>query len=194
MQLPADIYPESRNRLPLVQRDDLDEAGKKTYDAAANDPRSLVGLRGPGGIRLHDPKLNALSQPLNRYLRFDGGLDRKLAEIAILATARELEAHFEWCAHERAALMENVPADLIDIIRLRGSVDGLPDAEATMITLVREAVGGHRVSSPTFAAALRLFGKEPLLRYVSLIGNYMGTAVLLTVFDQQLPEGHAPTF
>lgn len=188
MKLPADIYPESRNRLPLVRRDDLDEDGKKIFDGAANDKRSLVGLQGPGGIRLHNPLLTALSQPLNRYLRFEAGLDRRIAEVAILATARELDQHFEWSAHDGEARKVGVNSDIIDIIRFRRPVDGLGEEYAAMIRLVREAVGAHKVSPATFEEALKLFGRVPLLNYVSLIGNYMGTAVLLTVFDQQLPE------
>jgi hypothetical protein len=33
--LPQDVYPDSRSRLPSITRDDLDEQGKKAYDAAA---------------------------------------------------------------------------------------------------------------------------------------------------------------
>lgn len=188
-KLPADVYPESRNRLALVRRVDLDDEGKTIFDGAANDSRSLVGLQGPGGIRLHNPTLTKLSQPLNRYLRFEAGLDRRVAEVAILATARELDQEFEWCAHEAEALKVGVAADIVDVIRFRRPVDGLGEQYAAMIRLVREAVGAHKVRPETFADALRLFGKIPLLNYVSLIGNYMATAVLLTVFDQQLPDG-----
>ncbi|HXF33478.1 MAG TPA: hypothetical protein VN603_02810, partial [Candidatus Acidoferrales bacterium] len=61
-KLPPDVYPESRNRLALVRREELDEEGKTIFDGAANDSRSLVGLQGPGGIRLHNPTLTKLSQ------------------------------------------------------------------------------------------------------------------------------------
>ena len=38
--LPKDVYPDSRNRLPLFKREDLDEHGKKAYDAAFATSRS----------------------------------------------------------------------------------------------------------------------------------------------------------
>lgn len=50
--LPKDVYPDSRNRLPLAKREDLDEEGKRAYDAAVSNQRSLAGLQGPAGIRL----------------------------------------------------------------------------------------------------------------------------------------------
>ena len=61
-------------RFPLVKRDDLDDFGKKIYDEAVNDKRSLVGLQGPGGIRLHSPELTAKTKGSSNYLRFEAGL------------------------------------------------------------------------------------------------------------------------
>ena len=68
--LPPDIDPESRCRLPLPNRDDLDEAGQQTFDLLS-DPHggSLAGLRGPGGLRLHSPRVAAALRPVNTYLR-----------------------------------------------------------------------------------------------------------------------------
>src|SRR5207249_11275483 len=87
--LPKDVYADSLSRLPLVKRENLDEQGKKAYDEAAGDTRSLVGLQGPGGIRLHSPRLAETARPSNQYLRFDTKLGRRLSELAILVTARE---------------------------------------------------------------------------------------------------------
>ena len=51
---PADVDPESRCRLPLPEREELDAAARAVYDRLA-DPSggTLRGLRGPGGITLH---------------------------------------------------------------------------------------------------------------------------------------------
>src|SRR5438132_10021420 len=47
---PEDIDPESGCRLPLPRREELDDAGRRTYDSLA-DPKggTIEGLRGPGG-------------------------------------------------------------------------------------------------------------------------------------------------
>jgi 4-carboxymuconolactone decarboxylase len=186
---PAGIYPDSRNRLPLVRRDDLDESGKKMYDQTAGDSRSLAGLQGPGGIRLYDPQLDALTRGVNQYLRFNAGLDPRLLELAILVSAREMDQRFEWYAHEAAGLKEGLQPEIIDVVRYRKPVAGLGEKEATIIELGREALGKHSVSPTTFAEGLRLFGKKQLLDYVELMGSYAETSVLLTTYDQQLPPG-----
>ena len=74
--LPADVYPDSGNRLPMIKRDELDEAGKKV---------------GADAIRLHGSGGN---------VRWASPLGRQLTELAILATAREHDQPYEWSLHE----------------------------------------------------------------------------------------------
>jgi 4-carboxymuconolactone decarboxylase len=191
--LPPDIFPDSRNRLPLITREELSDLGQRLFDEAKADSRSIVGLMGPGGIRMRASRLTELSRPVNRYLRYDAGLDRRLAELAILASARETDQHFEWHAHEGVALKEGLEPAIIDVIRWRRPLTGLGEKEATLISLAREAIGKHEVRPETFAAALRLFGKEDVILYLSLMGEYASTAFLLHAFNQQLPEGTVST-
>lgn len=190
--LPSDVYADSRNRLPLVKRDDLDDAGKKLYDGA-NNGTSLAGLQGPGGLRLWSPPLAAATSVSNRYLRFGAGLDPRLVELVILTVARETNSRFEWDAHEANGLKVGLTPAIIDVVRLRKPLTGLGEKEAALIELGREAVGKHSVSSATFATALNLFGRQQLVDWVGLMGDYTGTAILLTAFAQQLPPGHTST-
>jgi len=190
--LPSDVYADSRNRLPLVKRDDLDAAGQKLYDQASSGG-SLAGLQGPAGIRLWSPGLAAATSGANRYLRFNAGLDPRLVELAILTVAREADSRFEWDAHEANGLKVGLMPALIDVVRLRKPLTGLDAKDAALIELGREAAGKHSVSAATFATALNLFGRQQLVDWVGLMGDYSGTAMLLTVFAQQLPPGHTST-
>ena len=58
-----------------------------------------------------------------------------------------------------------------------------------IITLGRETFGKRKVSSQTFARAIKLFGKEGLVNLVALMGNYAATAAMLCVMDMQLDDG-----
>ncbi|HVC54882.1 MAG TPA: carboxymuconolactone decarboxylase family protein [Stellaceae bacterium] len=193
MDDPADIDPQSRCRLPLPRREELDDAGREIYDRLANpDGGTLRGLRGPGGIALHSPELARYTRPLNTYLRYQAGLGGRVRELAILTTARELDSQFEWAAHEAEARREGIAVEIIEIIRQRGDVGGLDDADAAIIALGREVFGAHALSSPTFARCLALFGRRKLIDIVALMGNYASTAALLTAFDMQLDPGQEP--
>ena len=188
--LPPDIDPDSRCRLPLVKRDDLTDEGKKMFDAHT-DPKggTIRGLKGPGGIGLHSPQLAHLTRPVGRYLRFEAQESPRIRETAILITARECDSKFEWAAHEPEGLSVGVPAAVIDVIKHRKPTTGLDDTDQIIIELGREAFGKRKVSSATYARAMKRFGKKGLVDLVALMGNYASTAMLLTVFDMQLDDG-----
>jgi putative methionine-R-sulfoxide reductase with GAF domain/alkylhydroperoxidase family enzyme len=188
-----DIDPESGCRLPLPRREDLDDEARRTYDRLA-DPNggTLRGLRGPGGIQLHSPELARRSRPVNHYLRYEAGLGGRVRELAILATARELDSQFEWAAHEPAARAEGISPEIIDLIRWRRAAAGLAAADAIVIELTREIFEDRNVSPQTYARALQQFGRRNLVDLVALMGNYAATAALLTAFAMQLDEDQPP--
>ena len=189
---PSDIDPQSGFRLPLLKREELDETARKTYDDAARPGASIAGLQGPAGVQLYSPKTTAHLRALNRYLRFESGFSPRIREIAILATAREMDSQFEWVAHEPEALKEGVPQAVIDVIKYRKSTEGLDETDAAVITLGRELWRDHKVKSETFAKLKALFGPNKLVDLVLLMGNYAGTAALLTAVDMQLHTGRQP--
>src|SRR3954453_3051769 len=136
---PDDIDPQSGCRLPLPRRDELGPEGRAIYDSLA-DPNggTLRGLRGPGGITLHSEELARRSRPVNQYLRNESGLGARLRELAILATARELDSQFEWAAHEEEARRAGVPAEVIDTIKHCRDLATLDPADAAVVALARE--------------------------------------------------------
>jgi 4-carboxymuconolactone decarboxylase len=190
--MPSDIDPQSGFRLPLPKREDLDGAGKAHYDRVAVPGASIAGLQGPSGIGLYSPKAAEHARALNRYLRFEAGLPPRVREIAILTTAREMDSQFEWAAHEPEARKEGVEGRVIDVIKHRMPTAGLEEADATVIELGRQVFRDHKVTSETFAKAKALFGANKLVELVMLMGNYAGTAALLTAVDMQLHPGQKP--
>jgi 4-carboxymuconolactone decarboxylase len=189
--MPSDIDPNSGFRLPLPKREDLDDVGKRAYDRAAAPGKSLVGLRGPGGITLYSTKTVEARAQFSNHLRFDV-FPSDIREVAILAVAREMDSQFEWAAHEPEALKEGVPADVIDVIKRRLSTQGLDETYAAIIELGRQTFADHIVTSECFARVKKLFAPTKLVELVMLMGNYAATAALLTAFDMQLPEGQKP--
>src|SRR5215472_15364955 len=190
--MPSDIDPQSGFRLPLPKREDLDEVGKRHYDRVAAPGASIAGLKGPSGIGLYSPKAAEHARALNRYLRFEAGFAPRIREIAILTTAREMDSQFEWSAHEPEALKEGVEPRVIDVIKHRLSTAGLDETDATVIEFGRQIFRDHKVTPETFAKVKALFGPNKLVELVMLMGNYAGTAALLTAVDMQLHPGQKP--
>jgi 4-carboxymuconolactone decarboxylase len=186
--LPADVDPQSRCRLPLPRREDLDTAGQQAYDRASR-PELIMGLRGPAGLQLHSAGTAPHLSALNSYLRFKAGFTGAQREIAILATAREMDSQFEWVAHEDEALKEGVSRETVDAIKHRRGAEGLEPEAALIITLARELWRDHKVSPGTFAALKARYGTQQLMDLVVLMGTYANTAAMLAVVDMQIPEG-----
>ena len=115
-----------------------------------------------------------------------------IREVAILAVAREMDSQFEWAAHEPEALKENVPAEVIDVIKRRKSTQGLDETYAAIIELGRQMLRDHKVTPEAFARVKAALGPGKLVELVLLMGNYAATAMLLCAVDMQLPEGQKP--
>jgi 4-carboxymuconolactone decarboxylase len=190
---PPDVDPQSGCRLPLPKREELGAEAQLVYDSLA-DPRgaSLRGLRGPGGILLHSPDLARFTRPLNHHLRHGAGLGGRVRELAILVTARALDSQFEWCAHEAEAMRQGISREIVDIVKYHRDSGALGEADRIVIELGREIFTARKVAPDTFARALRQFGRRALVDLVALMGNYAGTAALLTAFDMQLDPGQEP--
>ena len=193
MSRPDDVHPESLSRLPPVTRDEMDAQGQALYDAVTGpESRTLVGLRGPSGIWLHSPALGERVRAVNQYLRFETTLERRLTELAILVTARELDNQFEWAAHEPAALKEGLAPEIIEIVKHRKPVSGLGPKEALIVGMGRQLFRERKLSAETFARAVELFGRREVVNLAALMGNYAMTAVLLDTVGQQLHPGQRP--
>lgn len=170
---PPDIYPDSRNRLTQVKRD----------QPAVKDPRILAPPgTGPGQILAHGSG--------GKFLEADIG--RQLIEITILVTARESDQQYEWTMHEVAARQQGLDPTIIDIIRDRKPVTGLGEKEATIIEVGRNVLTKHFVSSELCAQTVKLFGDRDAVDIVGVMAQHTASGSLLTAFDQQLPAGQEP--
>lgn len=186
--LPKDVFVETGNRLPPIKREDLDETGKKLYDARA--PGVVFG---PEGIRLHSTPAAALFEEMNEYLRKRSGLETRFSELAILVTAREMDSQYVWTGHEPTALKAGVSPEAIDIVKNRKPIKGLDERDAVVIELGREALSGERkVSSDTAARALKLFGNNGTVNLVFVMGDYASIALFSSVFDQHVRPTDKP--
>ncbi|MFM9915793.1 MAG: carboxymuconolactone decarboxylase family protein [Rhizobacter sp.] len=192
---PRDIDPGSRSRLPVVSRDSLSDLGKALYDKNADDARtgrSLAGFQGPNGIVLYSPRIAEHDLEKNDYLRFESRIGRRTYEVAVLVTAREWNHQFEWAAHEPAALKAGVEQTVVDVIKHRRPLKGLPPKDAVLIQLGREIFSKRSAQSGTFAKALEQYGAQDLIDVLSVMGTYSNIALILNAFDQQLAPGQAP--
>jgi 4-carboxymuconolactone decarboxylase len=116
-------------------------------------------------------------------------LGGRLRELIRLVVSREMDQAFEWEAHEPVALRFGLEPEIIDVIRHNRELDNVPEREAAIIQLGREYFRTHKVSSETSARVLAAIGTRNLVDMCVLMGDYVETAVLLTVNDVHVEYG-----
>lgn len=190
--LPADVYPDSRNRLPLPTRQDTDDYGKKIIDGLSPGQALPATVH---STRLYSPVAKSL-EDADHFVNFETALPPQIVEIAILVTAREMDCQFEWTQNEPhgrdPANPHHIDPAIIDVIKFGKPTDGLGPQEQAVIAFGREMIGRKAVSPPTFANVLRLFGRKQTVELVELMANYSAAALELAAFDQQLKVGQTP--
>ena len=177
-QLPDGIHPVSRNRLPPIDRTVLDAERRAAYDAAVAGPDGAPTAA--AALRLHGS---------GTLLRWEAPLGRRLIELAILTTAREHDQPFEWALHEIEAIAVGLDDEIIDVVRHRRPLTGLPPRAAIIIEMGRELFGTRRLGADTYARALGLLGQTNLVDVIDVMGRYAMVAAELTGFNQRMPPG-----
>jgi 4-carboxymuconolactone decarboxylase len=137
---------------------------------------------GPGSVLIHVPKAHQWATLLNHYLREESSLSKKIQELAMLVTARELDCQHIWNAHAGSARKAGVRGEIVDALRDRKDLAGLAADEAAVVHYGREFFRTHRVSRGAFQAALEQFGRQGVV-----MGNYSLLALLINSFDTDLP-------
>ena len=89
-------------RLPLASRESVPENQRTAFDELLRG-YGEVPRYGPGSVMIHVPKAHQLMNAVNKYLRNETSLPKKLQELAMLVTARELDCQYIWNAFKRIA-------------------------------------------------------------------------------------------
>ena len=173
-------------RLPMATRESVPEAQRDIFDEMVKGLGS-VPRYGPGSVMIHVPKAHRWATGLNHYLRDESSLPKKVKELAMLVTARELDCQHIWNAHAGSARKAGVPGALVDALRDRKELPTLAADESAVVNFGREFFRTHRVSRGAFQAALEQFGRQGVAELGLTLGNYSLLALMINSFDSDLP-------
>ena len=185
--LPSDLDPQSRARLPYLQRKDLDENAQKIFDVLPGRSREGV-LSGPLAFAAYNPAVaKALFDLHNAAVA--GTLDPHVRELAIMVACRETNYSLEWNAHAASALKAGVDAKVIDVVRTRGPLTGLDDKDAAVIRFGRQMLGDRKMDAATFAKVVQLFGQRGAMDMVAVMNTYAVSGFYALAVDEHMPPG-----
>jgi hypothetical protein len=185
--LPADINPDSRARLPYLQRKDMDEKTLPVFDTLPGLGKDGV-LKGPLAFAAYNPGVaKALFDLHNTAVA--GTLNPHVRELAIMVACRETNYNLEWNGHEATALKNGVDAKVLDVIRKRSALTGLDEADAVVITFGRQMFTDKKVDSATFAKITELFGKRGAMDMVAVMNTYAVSGFFGIAVDEHAAAG-----
>jgi len=171
--------------------DTLDPHAKQIYDKIA---AKRGAVRGPFASLMHHPALAEKVGDLGEYLRFGSTLPGDVRELAILITAASVGQGYEWIAHAKVARKEGLAEEIIERVRTRGDLSGLPPRLAGPARVVQHVLAYESIPGALQAQVQRELGITGLMELVVLAGQYRMIAGVLFAFDTAIPEGERAPF
>ncbi|TDH63347.1 carboxymuconolactone decarboxylase family protein [Dankookia rubra] len=160
---------------------------QRIVDGIVSGPRG--GLRGPFPAMLRSPVVAERFQKLGEYLRFDTSIPAALNELAILVTAREWSAQYEWYAHHLLAMKAGLPPAIAEAVAEGQKPDGMDADQALVWQFCTELHRTKQVSDETYAATRDRFGERGIIDLIAVSGYYVAVAMTLNVAQVPLPPG-----
>lgn len=177
-------------RFPPLSPDAMSPEQKTMYDAIMAGPRHSI--EGPFNAWLRSPVLGDRLQRVGEYLRFQTAMPHNLNEFAILITAVEWNAGFEWYAHYPLALKAGLEPGVARDLQEGRRPAGMTSDEALVYDFATQLHRQHRVSDPVFDAAVKRFGEQGVTDLIALLGYYTLVSMTLNVAEVEPPQD-APT-
>ena len=188
-------------RFKLIPPENLTPEQRTLADAIRSGPRGAVknsaaaqpgAIGGPFNVWLRSPDIGNIIQSLGAATRFRSSLPAKLNELAIIVTARQWSAQFEWIAHRRLALDAGLDPAIADDIAEGRRPAKMSEDEAIVHDFSRELHETHGVTDATYKRVLDRFGERGVMDLIAVNGYYVLVSMTLNVNRTELPGGVAP--
>jgi 4-carboxymuconolactone decarboxylase len=173
--------------LPM-KAEQLNPEQKKWADMISAPPRNAKFVNPPYRAYITNPDLANRLTALSEYLRWNTSLPPRLSELAILITARQWTAQYEWYAHYPLALKGGLDPKIADAIAASQRPDGMKEDEAALYDLASELYRDKKVSDPVYKAALGQFGERGIMDIIGIIGYYDLVSMTLITMQAGMPD------
>jgi len=179
-------------RFAPLRPDQLSEEQKAWADSITAPPRKANFANPPYRAYIRAPELAKRVIPLSDYVRWNTSLPPRLSELAILITAREWTAQYEWHAHYPLAIKGGLDPKIAADIAAGKRPDGMKADEAAVYDLAKELYRDKTVSDATYKAARDQFGERGIMEIISIIGYYDLVSMTLITMQAEPPNNSVP--
>jgi 4-carboxymuconolactone decarboxylase len=179
-------------RFTPLNVEDLTPPQKAWAETIAPPPRNAKITNPPYRAYVRSPDLAPRLSALSDYLRWNTSLPPRLSELAILITARQWTAQYEWFAHYPLALKGGLDPKVAGDIAAGKRPDNMKDDEAALYDLATALYRDKKVSDPIYKAALEKFGERGIMDIIGIIGYYDLVSMTLITMQAEAPNDSVP--
>ena len=161
---------------------------KAWAEAIKAPPRNADVTRPPYRAYARSPELAKRLSALSDYLRWNTSLAPRLSELAILITARQWTAQYEWFAHYPLAIKGGLDPKVAGAIAEGRRPGAMQADEAALYDLAMDLYRDKKVSDATYKAALAAFGERGIMDIIGIIGYYDLVSMTLITMQAVAPN------
>ena len=177
----------AQQRMPELQPSQMTPDQRAMYDAIIAGPRHSI--EGPFNAWMRSPELGNRLQRVGEYLRFNTTIPHNLNEFAILITAVEWKAGFEWFAHYPLAVKSGLEPAVAEDLR-QGRRPATMTADETLIyDFATQLQRQKQVSNAVYDGVVKRFGEQGVTDLTALIGYYNLVSMTLNMAEVQALAG-----
>src|SRR6201988_5154228 len=175
-------------RLPALSEEKFTPEQRALAESIRSGPRGQFKLAGPFAVYLHSPGFGELAQKLGGHVRFHTSVPPRLSEFAILGTAQQWKAQYEWAMHAPMAEKQGVKPETVRDIQAGRRPKKAPRDELAVYDFAKELYADKRVSQPTYNRVYKLLGETGTVELVGILGYYAMVSMTLNTFRAPLPD------
>ena len=192
VMLPQMTRADDTMRFPPLKAEELNPAQKAWADAITAPPRHAKFTNPPYRAYIRSPDLAPRLTALTEYLRWNTSLPPRLSELAILITARQWTAQYEWFAHYTLALKGGLDPKIVGDIAAGNRPANMKDDEAALYDLAMALYRDKKVTDAVYRAALDKFGERGIMDIIGIIGYYDLVSMTLITMQAAAPNDSVP--
>jgi 4-carboxymuconolactone decarboxylase len=183
---------EDITRFAPLKADELSPAQKAWADMIVAPPRNAKFGSPPYRAYIRNPELAPRLSALSDYLRWNTSLPPRLSEFAILLTARQWTAQYEWFAHYPLALKAGLDPKILGDVAAGRRPENMREDEAALYDLATALYRDKKVSDPVYKAAVDRFGESGVMDIIGIIGYYDLVSMTLITMQAGAPNDSVP--
>jgi 4-carboxymuconolactone decarboxylase len=192
MTVPQISRADDITRFSPLKAEDLNPAQKAWADSIVAPPRNAKFVNPPYRAYIRSPDLAPRLSALSDFLRWNTSLPPRLSELAILITARQWTAQYEWFAHYPLALKAGLDPKVADDIAAGKRPETMKEDEAALYDFATALYRDKKVSDPIYKAAVEKFGEHGIMDIIGIIGYYDLVSMTLITMQAGAPNDSVP--